>query len=56
MRQPSEQASALVTLKRTQVIMSGPDVHRHCGVVAERHTAPTSMQIIRLLTTESMRR
>jgi len=38
------------------VIMSGPDVHRHCGVVAERHTAPTSVQIIRLLTTESIRR
>ena len=36
--------------------MSRPDVHRHCGVVAERHTAPTSVQIIRLLTTESVRR
>lgn len=56
MRQSSEQASALVTLKWTQVIMSGPDVHRHCGVVAERHTAPTSVKIIRWLTTESIRR
>lgn len=32
--------------------MSGPDVHRYCGVVAESHTTPTCVQIIRLLTTE----
>jgi len=41
MREAPEQAAALITLERTQVIMPGPDVHGDSGVMTERHAAPT---------------
>jgi len=39
-RESSKQAAALVTLERSQVIMAGPDMHGHSGVVPERHATP----------------
>ena len=40
-REPSKQAAALVTLERSQVVMTGPDVHGHCGVMTKRHATPS---------------
>ena len=39
-RQSSEQAAALVTLERSQVVMASPDMHCDRGVMTESHATP----------------
>ena len=39
-REASKQTAALVTLERSQVVMTSPDMHGDCGVVTERHATP----------------